>query len=230
MDTEPAWQQTWRAAASPEPEETNDRRRRAVTVVFLLLGAVTLGLTLHLHAGDRLFYPATFALAGVWIVGAFASGPLHLGVVTTRRGTHRPWLEPVIVGIVLAGVFAAGGAVVREVPYLGDRVAGVLDYTRSGSLPLLLGVTALNGVAEELFFRGALFAALRRAPVLLSTLVYTVVTLATGNVMLAVAALVLGLVVGVERRITAGVLAPILTHVSWSLAVLVVLPPIFHRG
>jgi hypothetical protein len=30
-----------------------------------------------------------------------------------------------------------------------------------------------------------------------------------------------------ERRASGGVLAPILTHVSWSLAVLIVLPPLF---
>ncbi len=52
-------------------------------------------------------------------------------------------------------------------------------------------------------------------------------TLATGNVMLAFAALVLGLVVGLERRASGGVLGPILTHVTWSLSMLVVLPAVF---
>jgi uncharacterized protein len=88
-------------------------------------------------------------------------------------------------------------------------------------------ITVVNGVAEELFFRGALYAAIPRHPVVVSTLAYTVATLATGNVMLGLAAVLLGLVVGLERRASGGVLAPILTHVTWSTSMLLVLPLIF---
>jgi uncharacterized protein len=52
-------------------------------------------------------------------------------------------------------------------------------------------------------------------------------SLASGNLMLAFAALVLGTVVGMERRASGGVLAPILTHVTWSTTMLLVLPAIF---
>ncbi|HEU4567064.1 MAG TPA: CPBP family intramembrane glutamic endopeptidase [Marmoricola sp.] len=203
------------------------RRRQLITAVFALAGAVVLGLTLHLEPGNRWFYPATVGLAAVWIVGAFASGQLHLGRIATPHGLVRPWLPPVLVGLLLAAVFTLGAVVVREIPYLGDRVAGVLDYTGSGSLPLLLLVTALNGVAEELFFRGAVYAAIPHRPVLWTTVAYTAITLATGNVMLTLAAAILGLVVAVERRASGGVLAPILTHVAWSLTVLLVLPTLF---
>jgi membrane protease YdiL (CAAX protease family) len=41
------------------------------------------------------------------------------------------------------------------------------------------------------------------------------------------AAVVLGTVVGLQRRASGGVLAPILTHITWSLSMLFVLPPIF---
>jgi membrane protease YdiL (CAAX protease family) len=41
------------------------------------------------------------------------------------------------------------------------------------------------------------------------------------------AAFVLGLVVGLQRRAGGGVLAPILTHISWSMTMLFALPPIF---
>jgi ABC-type uncharacterized transport system permease subunit len=63
--------------------------------------------------------------------------------------------------------------------------------------------------------------------VLWTTVGYTVVTLATGNVVLSLAAVVLGLVVGLERRASGGVLAPVLTHVSWSVTVLLALSPLF---
>jgi membrane protease YdiL (CAAX protease family) len=41
------------------------------------------------------------------------------------------------------------------------------------------------------------------------------------------AAAILGTVVALERRASGGILAPILTHITWSLSMLFVLPPIF---
>jgi hypothetical protein len=103
----------------------------------------------------------------------------------------------------------------------------VLDHADQGFLPLLVVVTAVNGVAEELFFRGALYAALPRHPVVVTTAAYAVATLATGNVMLAFAAVVLGTLLGLERRATGGIQAPIITHVLWSVTMLLALPAIF---
>ena len=94
-------------------------------------------------------------------------------------------------------------------------------------MPVLVLVTAANGVAEELFFRGALYASTTRYPVVVSTAAYAVATLATGNVVLAGAALLLGALVGLERRATGGVQAPIITHVLWSLTMLFALPALF---
>jgi len=62
--------------------------------------------------------------------------------------------------------------------------------------------------------------------VLVTTVVYTLTTVATGNVMLVFAALLLGLLVGTQRRVSGGVLAPMLTHVTWSLGMLLILPPL----
>ena len=92
----------------------------------------------------------------------------------------------------------------------------MLDHADQGSLPLLVLITAVNGIAEELFFRGAAYAAITALPGAVTTVAYTVATLATGNVMLAFAAVLLGAVVGLERRASGGILAPILTHVTWS--------------
>ena len=103
----------------------------------------------------------------------------------------------------------------------------MLDHADQGSIPLLVLVTALNAVAEELFFRGALYAATPRWSPRPGTAAYTLATLATGNAMLAFAAMLLGAVVGLERRATGGIQAPVLTHVVWSLILLLALPAIF---
>ena len=96
------------------------------------------------------------------------------------------------------------------------------------SLLLIVVITLVNGVAEELFFRGALYTVLqKRHPVLISTLLYVVATSASGNPMLGFAAVILGTVCALERRATGGVLAPVLTHLVWGLIMVLALPPLF---
>ncbi|WP_432478089.1 CPBP family intramembrane glutamic endopeptidase [Nocardioides sp. GXQ0305] len=203
------------------------RRRQLVTIGFVVLGGLVLGLSLRIEPGNPLFYPATFGLAAVWAIGAFASGPIHLGRIAVRSELRRPVLEPIAIGLGLAAIFAAGALVVREVPWLGSQVTSVLDFADQGSVPLLALITLVNGIAEELFFRGAVYAATTRHPVVVTTIAYTLATLATGNVMLTFAAVLLGAVVGLQRRASGGILAPILTHCTWSLAMLFALPLLF---
>jgi membrane protease YdiL (CAAX protease family) len=202
----------------------NLRRRQLVTVAFVVVGGVALALSLRIEPGNDAFYPATSGLALIWTVGAFTSGPLHLG--RTRQGA-RPLLMPVVYGALLVGVFVVGALVVRQIPALDTQVRHVLDHANEGSVPLLVMITALNGVGEELFFRGALYAATPRYPVVVTTFAYGAATLATGNAMLVFAALLLGALVGLERRATGGVQAPIITHVVWSVSMLYVLPALF---
>jgi membrane protease YdiL (CAAX protease family) len=203
------------------------RRRQLVTLSFLALGAVVLALSLRIEPGSPWFYPATLGLAAVWTVGAFASGPLHLGRIVHPGGARRPVLTPILVGLLLSGVFVLGGLVVRQVPFLERQVGYVLEHADQGTGALIVLITAVNGIAEELFFRGAAYAATPRLPVPVTTAAYTIATAATGNVMLALAAVLLGTVVGLERRASGGILAPILTHVTWSLTMLLVLPAVF---
>ena len=203
------------------------RRRRIVTVVVVALGAVVLALSLRIEPGSGWFYTATLGLAAIWAVGAFASGPLHLGRIAYRNRQVRPVLTPIALGLGLAAVFVVGGLIVRQIDPLERQVSSVLDFADQGSLPILVVVTAVNGVAEELFFRGAAYAAITRHPVAWTTLAYAVATAATGNIMLAFAALLLGVVVGLQRRASGGILAPILTHVTWSLSMLLALPLLF---
>ncbi|MBU3749602.1 MAG: CPBP family intramembrane metalloprotease [Mycobacterium sp.] len=203
-------------------------RRRVIVCIVLVAGAALMAYALTRPPGDASFYWLTISLAVVWIVGSLASGPLHLGRTTWRSTAKRPVITGAVTGLLLGGVFLAGGLVVRNIPAVAGRITEVLEYTRSGQLGLIVLIALVNGVAEELFFRGALYTALGRFyPVAISTALYTAATLATGNPVLAFAGLILGTVCGLQRRATGGVLAPVLTHAVWGVMMVLALPPIF---
>jgi uncharacterized protein len=203
-------------------------RRRIVVAITLALGATLLGLSFSLRQGDPAFYPLTFGLAATWTLGSLLSGPLHLGHILLAGRLRRPTITPIAVGLLLAALFVLGALIVRMIPSLVRFTEDVLGYARLGNLWIILVITLANGVAEELFFRGALFAAIGvRHAVLISTVLYVVATVAGGNPVLVFAAAVLGTVVALERRASGGILAPILTHIAWSLSMLFVLPPLF---
>jgi membrane protease YdiL (CAAX protease family) len=204
------------------------RRRQVVVCVVLVAGAVLLGLSLRSTPGDASFYWLTLALAATWAAGAFLSGPLHLGSVRWHGRNQRPVITGTTIGLLLGGLFLVGGLVVREIPPIAERITRVLEYTNFGPLWIIVAITLVNGVAEELFFRGALYTALGRwHPVAVSTLLYVITTAASGNPMLGFAAVILGTVCALERRATGGVLAPTLTHLVWGLIMVLALPPIF---
>ena len=205
------------------------RRRRIVVAVVLVLGVASLSLALREHPGEPGFYWWSLALSGVWAVGAFASGPLHLGGARWRGRNQRPVVSGTVIGLLLGGVFIVGGLIVREIPAVAEYVTRLLRYSDQGSWRLTLAVALLAAIAEELFYRGALYTALgRHHPLLISTIIYVIATLGSSqNPMLAFAAIILGTVCALERRATGGVLAPILTHFTWTLVVLLGLPPLF---
>lgn len=203
------------------------RRRQVVCAIVVVLGAVLLGVALRIPPGDDAFLWSSMALSALWIAGGFAAGPLHLGFVTDDDRLVRPVVPAVILGLGLAGIFCLGGLVVRELPWLGEQVRNVLEHGSQGAGPAVLTVTVLTGIAEEVFFRGAVYAAVPKRPLLVTTIAYVLATLATGNPMLGFAAIVLGVVTGLQRRASGGVLAPILTHVTWSVVLYFALPRIF---
>lgn len=204
------------------------RRRRVVVAITLVVGASVLGYSLRRSPGESSFYWLTLVLAAVWVVGAFCSGPLHLGGICWRGRNQRPVISGTLIGLGLGGVFVVGGLIVRQIPAVADLITRVLQYAHHGSFWFVVLITLINGVAEEMFFRGALYTALGRfAPLTISTVLYLGVTLASGNPMLGFAAVILGAVCALERRASGGVLAPMLTHFFWGLIMVLVLPPMF---
>lgn len=215
------------SAPVADPPDTRTRRR-VVAAITLVVGAAVLAWALRIRPGDPLFYTGTIALAGVWAIGAFASGPLRVGLGHTRMGAlpRPPVVQSLALGGLLLVLFLAAALVVARIPLLRQPVDDLLDHARFGSLPLVLIVTVVNGVAEELYFRGALFAALPGHAVVLTALCYAATTIGSGVPLLVLAAAVVGVVTGLQRRVTGGVLGPIVTHVTWSAGMLLLLPPV----
>ncbi|MHA3835294.1 CPBP family intramembrane glutamic endopeptidase [Terrabacter sp. AAH1] len=202
------------------------RRRQVVVAVTFVIGSAVLAWALRITPGDPLFYVATLGLAAVWIVGALLSGPLHAGMGRTRRGEQaRPVVQSLALGSLLLAVFLLGALVVARIPLLREPVDQLLDHARFGSFTAVLAITFLNGVVEEIYFRGALYAAIPRHPVALTTVLYALTTVGSGVPLLVFAAAVIGVVTGLQRRVTGGFLGPIITHVVWSTGMLVLLPP-----
>ncbi|WP_370615836.1 CPBP family intramembrane glutamic endopeptidase [Mumia sp. Pv 4-285] len=216
-------------ARDPEPEAVVRRRRRTVGVVCVA-GAGMLGVSLSTEPDSPQFYGLTLATAATWALGSLASGPLHQGWIETQDGARRrPVIVPVATGVGAFGCFVAGAFVARRVPVLDAAVRRVLRFAEEGTAPLVVLTTLANGAAEELFFRGALYEAVgERHPVLVSTVAYTATTAASRNPSLALAGAVMGTLLGLQRRATGGIQAPMLTHLTWSALMLRYLPPLFR--
>ena len=212
-----------------EPDEAF-RRRRKVVVGVTAAGAGLLGVSLQSRPASWEFFALTGGVAATWLAGGFASGPLHLGWMQARDETlRRPVLTPVLTGVGAFGVFYGCALVARHVPVLDAAIASVLAYADEGNTPLVLATTLANGVAEEVFFRGALYAAIgEQHPVALSTAAYALSTVPTRNPALVLAATVMGTLFAAQRRASGGIQAPVLTHVTWSTLMLRYLPPLFR--
>src|SRR3954468_19091675 len=205
------------------------RHRRRVTGATAVAGAALLGVSLSTPPGSPRFYGLTLGVAGTWVAGGLASGPLHLGrMFGPGEQLRRPVVTPVLSGVGAFGAFYAAALVARRIPVLDRAIGSVLRYADQGTTPLVLTTTLANGVAEEVFFRGSVYAAAGAArPVLASTAVYGLATTATRNPALVLASVPMGLLFAQQRRVTGGIQAPVLTHVVWSALMLRYLPPLF---
>jgi membrane protease YdiL (CAAX protease family) len=206
------------------------RHRRRVVGGVSVLGAGLLGTSLSTEPGSKAFYGMTLGVAGTYTAGAFVSGPLHLGGEKgEQHRLRRPLLTPVAMGVGAFGLFYGAALVARRIPVLNRALTDILAYADQGSAPLVTLTTFANGAAEEVFFRGALYAAVgTNQPVVKSTAVYALATTATRNPALVLASAVMGALFGLQRRATGGIQAPMLTHLTWSGLMLRFMPPLFR--
>ena len=212
-----------------EPPRVLSHRRHVVAGVSVV-GAGLLGLSLSAKPGSTRFLALSLGVAGTWLTGGLLSGPLHLGFMADGDDRlRRPIVTPVLIGAAAFSAFYGFALVARHIPVLNDAIASVLQHADQGSAPLVLFSALANGAAEEVFFRGALYAAFgSERPAVVSTVVYTVATVATRNPALVLAAAVMGSLFGAQRRSSGGIQAPVLTHLTWSVLMFRYLPPLFR--
>jgi membrane protease YdiL (CAAX protease family) len=188
-----------------------------------VVGTALLAATLRVPSGSAWFSVLGLLVAATWTIGSFVSGPIPFQ--PDRGMAWRTFVGPVVVGIAAFGIFVIAFLVARRLPLVGPALAGVLATADAGPIASVLVVALANGAGEELFFRGALHSALEpHRPAIATTVLYVVVTAATGNVALVIAAAVMGAVFSLERLSTRGVLAPMVTHVTWSTLMVLALP------
>jgi membrane protease YdiL (CAAX protease family) len=136
---------------------------------------------------------------------------------------------PVLTGAGAFGLFYGAARLARHIPPLNRAIGSVLHYADVGSTPLVLLTAGASALAEELFFRGALWALVQDShPLAKTTLAYAATTTTTRNPALVLAGTATSVLFGLQRRTSGGILAPALTHLTWSLLMLRYLPPLFQ--
>lgn len=200
------------------------RRRWAAVAATVVVGTALLAATLRVEQGSDGFTALALVAALVWIGGAFASGPVALRPVRPSSPV-RVTVQAGVLGAFAFVVFLVASLIGQQVPGIDGALDSILAKADAGSRWVVLGVALVSGLAEEVFFRGAVYAAVPPARrVAVTTAVYVVVTVATGNVALVVAAVAMGTVFALERRSSGSVLAPAVTHLTWSTLMILALP------
>lgn len=205
------------------------RRRRGAVAITAAAGGALLGKSLSSEPDSREFYLLTGAVAAVWTVGGLLSAPHRREWVRGRVTTAADLARPVAIGAGAFATFYAAARVARRIPVLDSALRSVLAYSHEGSDAAVLGTALVNGLAEEVFFRGAVYDALTpRHQLAATTATYMAVTTATRNPALVAAAGVMGWIFAKQRRESGGIIDPIISHVTWSTLMLRYVPPLFE--
>lgn len=207
---------------------TGARRNRGIAAATAVTGAVLLYLGVQVEPGDGSFYAFTVALALVWVIGSLLTARSRtFGSIREGRAL-RDILLGAAGGVALLVVFLVGAGLVAHIDFLAEPVEELLAHARFGALPIVAAITVLNGVTEEIFFRGALHESLggtQTRRLVGTTLIYTLVTAASGIPLLALAAASMGVLAELLRQRTGALLAPITAHLTWSMGMLFLLQP-----
>src|SRR6185437_319098 len=137
--------------------------------------------------------------------------------------------RPALTGASTFALFYAAAAILRHHPYSRRAIGSVLRYVDEGATPAVVLTASLNAIAEELFFRGALWESAGENPIASTALAYSAFTAASGNPALAIGGVITGIIFGRELARSGGVAAPAIAHLTWSVLMLTCLPHMFRQ-
>lgn len=177
--------------------------------------------------GERSIYAALGAYAVVVIALLLSFDRRHL------LDLLKPTLAYIALGVglgvaMLAATHVIYGWLRAQAPELSAGVR--LVYAQAPPALWAVPAVLVIVVAEELLWRGTFLAGQSRASpvspllVVVSLLAYALTQLASGSPVIALAAILCGLVWTVERLVLQSLVAPILTHAIWTVGVVFVWP------
>lgn len=174
-----------------------------------------------LAAGWVPAWPVLVALAVLtWPLAALGLGGAELR--ERLRPTPRLVVMGLAVGVLLYGLLRLAALVTRPTP-LWEQVTAVAEL--AGETPPLVATLVVLGLiapAEEVLWRGVVFAAAERwtgrgwGPVAASTLAYAAAVGCSGNPVLPLAAAGCGLVWARQRQVTGSLVPALVGHALWS--------------
>ena len=192
--------------------------RRTALALALAVGTVAFGAALALRTVVDPWLATGAAAAISALVAAWALGRARLTALFTSDARRIAWAALLGIGLVVATHLAFRAVASLLGAHVAHLYASIDVATpRAARAALTLGVV----VAEELVWRGCAVAI--GGPVLAVAL-YALPQLAGGEWILVVAAVGLGAVLDHQRRRTGSLVAPLITHAIWSVAIFVVVP------
>lgn len=230
------------------------RRVPWVPLITLILGCALLAASFATSATPALFVPFSLAVAVVWTAGGLWSrrvarrrfagtaeelasqrpGHNQLPGQSSRPGQSqrlsgkRSLGLAVAVAVATAALFLAGTWILSMLPLTSDFLAAATTAASVTPLWLTVVVATLNGWGEEIFFRGAVPSFLGRHGRWWAIGVYTVSTLFTGNVVLVLAAPLLGAICQLVLGRTGRLWTACVVHTGFSLGVVGLVPLLFR--
>lgn len=189
-----------------------------VVLIGLLLAAIAWGL---LFAMGRDGFWTRAAVAGA-AIGVYALVALRSSLSELFAFTYVDIVIGIVSAAVLWAVFFVGDRIVtRLFPKLSsevDDLYAVRGETTAARMPLVLAVI---GPAEEIFWRGLIQS---RAGIVVALVAYALVHIWERKPILLLAAVVGGAFWGAIYAYTGTLVAPILSHLLWDLAIIVWFP------
>jgi membrane protease YdiL (CAAX protease family) len=177
-------------------------------------------------------------VVGMWVGIGSVAAVLGALVVVQRRGVLASWLRPtprnLALGVaaaipMVAGTYILYGLLGGWLPVLREHTLTLYTVFNSSPSTLTLALLPIIILGEELVWRGAMQEALEARLGLvwgtaLTGLIYALAHAPVGSPLLVALALGCGLYWGALRAVSGSLVAPLVAHLAWDAAVMVLWP------